>query len=181
MKNLLLLLAATLLLASCSSARRVDSSITRAIADEYEYVHSWDYRSPDGVGIMHCDETGHLQFFSDGTYVDIATQQHCHLLPDSTRVYYQMDYYCEGEWKVRGQKFLFNEHTENFSLTLTDAACDSARASFAESISRQNTPDTRRWFTFDIERLDPEWFIWSYTDKQGRKTTWDMHRRTPRR
>lgn len=179
MKKFLLIMAAAVLLASCSSVRRLDGSLSRAIADRYQYVHSWDYPSPDGVGVMHCDETGYLQFFPDGTYIDIATQQHCHLLPDSTRIHYQMDYYCEGEWKVKDHKFLFNEHSENFSLTLADAVCDSARLAFADRIRLQNTPDTKRWFTFDIELLDQDWFIWSYTDKKGIKTTWDMRRLSP--
>ena len=33
-----------------------------------------------------------------------------------------------------------------------------------------------RWFTFDIERLDEEWFIWTYTYPNGRKDSWEMKR-----
>lgn len=148
----------------------------------YEYEHSWDHASPDGFGMMHCDETGTIDFKADGTYVDQAVQTHIHLMyndsakGDIADGTYKMRYYCEGDWKVEKGKFLFNEHSENFSLNLIDDYFVEERSNFAALISANSTPDSKRWFTFDIDRLDNEWFTWSYTDKHGKKTTWDMHR-----
>lgn len=176
-----ILTLAVVLLASCRSIRFSQLSTHDKIVDHYEYVHSWDYASPDGLGKMHCDETGTLDFKADGTYVDEAMQEHYHILPDSTRQHYQMSYYCEGDWKVEGDKFLFNEHSENFKMGLTDDLFVQERFEFAERIAMQNTPNSSRWFTFDIERLDRSWFIWSYTDKHGTKTTWDMQRKEVRK
>lgn len=166
---------AALLLASCGSSR--DLRLHKSIAGKYNYIHSWDYASPDGVGTMHCDEIGVLVFNPDSTYTDIAIQKHYHFLPDSTCDRYQMRYYCEGEWKVQDGKFLFCEHSENFALSLQPLNnAPQVRRDFADLIRKQTTPNSQRWFTFDIERLDNEEFVWSYTDKKGNKTTWDMER-----
>lgn len=159
-------------LASCASLK--NRSVKNGIVGHYEYEHSWNYASPDGVGFMHCDEVGRLDFNSDGTFVDVAVQKHSHCLPDSTQSHYSMEYHCEGEWKVENGKFLFCEHSENFSLKLLNEAPAVEESDFAAEIVKQNTPDSSRWFTFDIDRLDEEWFVWSYTDKRNRKTTWDM-------
>ena len=46
-------------------------------------------------------------------------------------------------------------------------------------IVERSNPNSDRWFTFDIERLDRKWFIWSYTYPNGRIDTWDMKRSKP--
>lgn len=159
---------------SCQGLQQVAPQTT--IVGNYVYEHSWDYASPDGVGIMHCNETGTIDFQSDGTYVDKAIQHHYHIFPDTSRVHYPMSYYCEGEWKVEDGKFLFNEHSENFSLKLVESVSNQELADFASMIVLHNTPNSKQWFTFAIDRLDQAWFVWSYTDKSGHKTTWDMQR-----
>ena len=45
------------------------------IPGHYEYLHSWDYAAPDGNGTIHCDETGTLDFYGNGTFADTAMQR----------------------------------------------------------------------------------------------------------
>ena len=47
---------------------------------------------------------------------------------------------------------------------------------YADLIEKKTLPNSSRWFTFDIERLDNEWFIWTYTYPNGRKDSWEMKR-----
>ena len=47
---------------------------------------------------------------------------------------------------------------------------------YADLIENKTLPNSSRWFTFDIERLDEEWFIWTYTYPNGRKDSWEMKR-----
>lgn len=164
------------------------------IPGTYNYEHSWDYKAPDGNGTIHCDEEGTLRFNADGTYTDDAVQYHSLTLNETIRVPKSQEgdsviligcgfrflYHCEGRWKVENGKFLFNEMSEGFSMTSMD---DTNRSQwfvdYGAKIVEHTIPNSDRWFTFDIERLDRKWFIWSYTYPNGRKDTWEMHRVKP--
>lgn len=153
------------------------------IPSHYEYTHSWDYAAPDGNGTIHCDETGTLDFYADGTFADTAIQHHTlhpntfakTATPDTTETIDFM-YYCQGNWRVEHGKFLFSEHAEGFHMDLTNEFVSSGTVNYANKIVKQTLPNSKRWFTFDIERLDDEWFIWTYTYPNGRKDSWEMKR-----
>ena len=158
------------------------------IPGHYEYLHSWDYAAPDGNGTIHCDETGTLDFYADGTFADTALQHH--LLYTKVRESngwqsetaeketYRFDfmYYCQGQWHVENGKFLLCEHAEGFDMVLLNEIKDSWADSYADMIENKTLPNSKRWFTLDIERLDNEWFIWTYTYPNGRKDSWEMKR-----
>ena len=158
------------------------------IPSHYVYTHSWDYAAPDGNGTIHCDETGTLDFYADGTYADTALQHH--YLRTKVRESegwraetaesetYQFDfmYYCQGRWRVENGKFLFCELAEGFDMVLQNDSADQWTAYYADLIENKTLPNSSRWFTFDIERLDEEWFIWTYTYPNGRKDSWEMKR-----
>ena len=160
------------------------------IPGTYNYEHSWDYKAPDGNGTIHCDEQGTLRFHADGTYTDDAVQIHYLTMKDSIRVMnskgkwdtiggwqFQFLYHCEGHWRVESDKFLFNEMSEGFSMdSMEGVIWSNWFIEYATKIVEHSTPNSDRWFTFDFERLDNEWFIWSYTYPNGRKDTWDMQR-----
>lgn len=163
------------------------------IPGTYNYEHSWDYKAPDGNGTIHCDEEGTLRFYPDGTYKDDAIQYHSLTLKDSVRIKtmkgewttiggwrFDFGYHCEGRWRVEEGKFLFNEMSEGFSMgSLSSVIWSKWCLEYENKIRTHSTPNSNRWFTFDIERLDDEWFIWSYTYPNGRKDTWEMHRVKP--
>jgi len=163
------------------------------IPGTYNYVHSWNYTAPDGNGTIHCDEEGTLRFNADGTYTDDAVQYHTLTMKDSVRIKtmngewktiggwrFDFGYHCEGRWRVEEGKFLFNEMSEGFSMgSLSSFIVSNWELEYAKKIRAHSTPNSERWFTFDIERLDGEWFIWSYTYPNGRKDTWEMHRVKP--
>ena len=161
------------------------------IPGHYEYVHSWDYAAPDGNGTIHCDETGTLDFYADGTFADTAVQSHRMrmktpvktvlgwLSPDTAeidRYGFNYMYYCQGQWRVEDGKFLFAEHAEGFHMDLLDQSVNDWIIYYANLIEKKTLPNSSRWFTFDIERLDDEWFIWTYTYPNGRKDSWEMKR-----
>ena len=163
------------------------------IPGTYNYEHSWDYKAPDGNGKIHCDEQGTLRFYADGTYVDDAVQYHTLTMDNPVviplytgkmdTVYswrFDFGYHCEGRWRVEEGKFLFNELAEGFSMgCLASTILSLWFVEYGAKIVKHSTPNSNRWFTFDIERLDKEWFIWSYTYPNGRKDTWDMKRVKP--
>ena len=158
------------------------------IPGHYVYTHSWDYAAPDGNGTIHCDETGTLDFYADGTFADTALQHH--LLSTKVRettggrsetaetetYLFNFMYYCQGRWRVENGKFLFSEHAEGFDMILQNNTDDQWTTHYADLIEKKTLPNSSRWFTFDIERLDEEWFIWTYTYPNGRKDSWEMKR-----
>ena len=172
----------------CSVAQNAD-----LIPGTYNYEHSWDYKAPDGNGTIHCDEEGTLRFKADGTYVDDAVQYHELTMNDSISVKttkgewktiggwtFYFGYHCEGRWRVEEGKFLFNEMSEGFSMgSMQSVNWSNWCPEYEAKIVAHSTPNSARWFTFDIERLDDEWFIWSYTYPDGRKDTWEMKRVKP--
>lgn len=170
----------TALLAQC----QVLEPLQQHIPGHYVYTHSWDYNAPDGLGTIHCDEEGVLWFYADGTFADTAVQHHRLTVTDTTAggsvqprtLLLDFHYQCPGAWRVDNGKFLFSEHSEGFDMQLLDGSADAWTQRLADKIENQTRPVSTRWFTFDIERLDSEWFIWSYTYKTGRKDTWDMRR-----
>lgn len=163
------------------------------IPGTYNYEHSWDYKAPDGNGTIHCDEKGTLRFKADGTYKDDAIQYHTLAMNDSIRIKtmkgewttisgwrFDFGYHCKGRWRTEEGKFLFNELAEGFSMgSLASVIWSNWFIEYSSKIVEHSTPNSNRWFTFDIERLDNEWFIWSYTYPNGRKDTWEMHRVKP--
>ena len=163
------------------------------IPGTYNYEHSWDYKAPDGNGTIHCDEKGTLRFKADGTYKDDAIQYHTLAMNDSIRIKtmkgewttisgwrFDFGYHCKGRWRTEDGKFLFNELAEGFSMgSLASVIWSNWFIEYSSKIVEHSTPNSDRWFTFDIERLDNEWFIWSYTYPNGRKDTWEMHRVKP--
>lgn len=163
------------------------------IPGTYNYEHSWDYKAPDGNGTIHCDEKGTLRFKADGTYKDEAIQYHTLAMNDSIRIKtmkgewttisgwrFDFGYHCKGRWRTEEGKFLFNELAEGFSMgSLASVIWSNWFIEYSSKIVEHSTPNSDRWFTFDIERLDNEWFIWSYTYPNGRKDTWEMHRVKP--
>ncbi len=163
------------------------------IPGTYNYEHSWDYKAPDGNGTIHCDEKGTLRFKADGTYKDDAIQYHTLAMNDSIRIKtmkgewttisgwrFDFGYHCKGRWRTEEGKFLFNELAEGFSMgSLASVIWSNWFIEYSSKIVEHSTPNSDRWFTFDIERLDNEWFIWSYTYPNGRKDTWEMHRVKP--
>lgn len=189
-KNILIVLSFMFLLCGGECiAQNID-----LIPGSYNYEHSWDYKAPDGNGKIHCDEQGSLVFNADGTYVDNAFQYHILTLKDSIRIPYgfngdfstiggwrfDFSYHCEGRWRVEDGKFHFNEMSEGFSMVSIESFIVSNWfIEYAAKIVEHSTPSSDRWFAFDIERLDSEWFIWSYTYPNGRKDTWEMKRVRP--
>lgn len=165
----------TLWLAGCASTRILTPE-TQHIVGHYAYAHSWDYTSPDKQQ-MHCDEEGTLDFYADGTCSDTATQHHTLTRQDGTTERFDFNYRCQGRWKVEEHHFMFKELAEDFQMQLIDSLRPQEYVDFAHSLARQALPNSQRWITFDIERLDSQWFIWSYTYPNGRKDTWDMRRR----
>ncbi len=163
------------------------------IPGTYNYEHSWDYKAPDGNGTIHCDEKGTLRFKADGTYIDDAIQYHTLAMNDSIRIKtmkgewttisgwrFDFGYHCKGRWRTEEGKFLFNELAEGFSMgSLASFIWSNWFIEYSSKIVEHSTPNSDRWFTFDIERLDNEWFIWSYTYPNGRKDTWEMQRVKP--
>ncbi|MCR4829141.1 MAG: hypothetical protein K5864_06730 [Bacteroidales bacterium] len=188
--HLLCLLAVSV--AMICLAQQVLTPEAKYIPGEYEYEHSWDYAAPDGNGTIHCSETGKLVFNADGTYVDDAIQYHSLTMKDSINVQWGSDgnetrwlknwvfrfvYHCEGRWRVEKGKFLFNEMEEGFSMdSMDDVVATQWSRGYGQQIVAHSTPHSNRWFAFDFERLDDEWFIWSYTYPNGRKDTWEMKR-----
>ena len=158
------------------------------IPGHYEYTHSWDYAAPDGNGTIHCDETGTLDFYADGTFADTALQHHTlstkvrelngwqSETAETETLLFDFMYYCQGQWRVENGKFLFSEHAEGFHMDLMNEVVSSWIVNYASLIEKKTLPNSTRWFTFDIERLDHEWFIWTYTYPNGRKDSWEMKR-----
>lgn len=177
---------------SLCMAQQVLTPEAQYIPSKYIYEHSWNYAAPDGNGTIHCDETGTLLFYADGTYVDEAVQYHVLTMKDTITVPWGSEgnetrrivswsflfgYHCEGRWRVENGKFLFNEMSEGFSmLPMDNDIATNWSMEYGNKIVQHSTPHSDRWFTFDIERLDEEWFIWSYTYPNGRKDTWEMQR-----
>lgn len=190
-RNILIILSFCLLVSCTSQKKQINAE--KQIPGTYNYEHSWDYKAPDGNGKIHCDEQGTLRFYADGTYVDDAMQ--CHKLKMDSAICvknfkgeidtidgcgFNYIYHCVGRWRVKDGKFLFNEMSEGFSMELRESTKWSEWfADYSASIVEHTIPNSDRWFTFDIERLDKEWFIWSYTYPNGRKDTWDMQRVKP--
>lgn len=161
------------------------------IPGHYEYVHAWDYPAPDGNGTIHCDETGTLDFYTDGTFADTAIQHHQYYPATSVKVVqsdrspdtmelthyeFKYNYYCQGLWRVEKGKFLFSEHAEGFHMDFLNKPASHWARYYADIIENKTRPNSSRWFTFDIKRLDEEWFIWTYTYPNGRIDSWEMKR-----
>ena len=193
MRRFLILVAFALFLLTACTANKNFSRADKRIPGTYNYEHSWDYKAPDGNGKIHCDEQGTLRFYADGTYTDDAIQHHSLTMKDSIHIKtmkgewdtiggwnFQFGYHCEGRWRVENGKFLFNEMSEGFSMgSLESVIWSNWVLEYAAKIVEHSTPNSDRWFTFDFERLDNEWFIWSYTYPNGRKDTWEMQRVKP--
>lgn len=171
-KCLLLLIAAALMLGGCS---RILTPETLHIPGRYDYNLSWDCPAPDGVGTMHVDEEGVLWFYPDSTFADTALQHHYLCLPDSTVWAFDFDYRCGGNWKVEEDRFLFCEHSQGFRMDLRDSFATPDRAYFAGKIFNYYCP-RNQWVTYEIERLDRRWFVWSMKYSDGSVMYWRMHR-----
>ena len=161
------------------------------IPGHYEYLHSWDYTAPDGNGIIHCDETGTLDFYADGTYADTAFQRQVLRMKTPIKTIwnskstdtvtlstfpFDFKYYCQGRWRVEDGKFMFCELAEGFDMQLTNEKVNEWVTEYADKIEKKTLPNSSRWFTFEIELLDATWFIWTYTYPNGRKDSWEMKR-----
>lgn len=181
----LFLLGVVFALFGCSTSR-VLTPIEKHIAGYYEYDHAWDYTIKP-LGQLRCEETGWLMFNPNGTFADLAVQNHYLTLPDSSKILFVYTYFCHGRWKVQDGKFLFSEHSQGFVLDeqevriLTSGDIPTNQLQdWSRQIVRNATPKDY-WYTFDIEHLDKKWFIWSYTyPKTGNKTLWHMHRTSKR-
>lgn len=185
-------IAFTILLAIFSAIQgQVTVPEQQHIPGRYEYTHSWDYAAPDSNGTIHCDETGVLWFYGNGTFADTAFQTHTlHLKepvrevldrpsPDTIAIdtyQFHFHYICPGSWRVDNGKFLFSEHAEGFDMVLLNESTSKWVVGYSNAIEKHSLPNSSRWFTFDIERLDEEWFIWTYTYPDGHKDSWEMKR-----
>jgi len=169
-----LLMAVLATFTSCSTTRILQPE-QQHIVGHYKYTHSWDYTGPDKQK-MHCDETGTLDFYADGTYADTALQHHTLVLRVPSSRQYDFNYRCQGSWKVEEHQFLFNELAEGFVMDPIAEQLSDEQLAYAQKIAKQSTPNSKRWFTFKIERLDKQWFIWSYTYPDGRTDYWEMRR-----
>lgn len=174
-----------------TSHSQIQTPEEQHIPGRYEYTHSWTYAAPDAYGFIHCDETGTLDFYPDGTFADTALQHHTlstkyremegwQAKTEEMETYlFDFMYYCQGQWRVEDGKFIFSEHAEGFDMVLQNESPDQWTAYYADQIEENSLPESSRWFTFNIERLDKEWFIWSFTYPTGRKDLWEMKRVHP--
>lgn len=169
-----MLLMAGLSLTNCST-QKILMPESQHIVGHYRYVHSWDYAGPNKEK-MHCDEEGTLDFHNDGTYADSAVQHHLCTKSDTCILKYDFNYRCIGNWKVENHLFLFNELAEEFVMEYLAKQASEEQQEFAQRIAAQSTPDSKRWISFEIERLDRHWFVWSYTYPDGHKDLWEMKR-----
>lgn len=187
-------IAATMTALSLQVYAQIRTPEQEFIPGRYEYTHSWSYTAPGGNGIIHCGEVGVLFFYADGTFADTAYQYHQLGMarpesvtfewispePQTTDAYgFYFHYFCPGEWRVENGKFLFSEKAEGFRMDLLNEPKNQWIEDYANRIERHSRPNSARWITFDIERLDNEWFIWTYTYPNGRKDSWEMKRAQP--
>ena len=159
--------AALLALLPTLSHCQIQKPEEQHIPSHYVYTHSWDYAAPDGNGTIHCDETGTLDFYSDGTYADTALQHH--YLRTKVRESegwraetaesetYQFDfmYYCQGRWRVENGKFLFCELAEGFDMVLQNDSADQWTAYYADLIEKAAEAGLRSVF-LGFETFSPE-------------------------
>lgn len=181
-RSLLSLLFLTSLIAwGCSSQKPIVQMPEEVhIVGHYKYKHSWDYQAPNNQGQMHCDEVGTLHFYPDGTFSDTATQVHTlYRAHEQDTLLMTFDYRCQGQWKVEEHKFIFKELAEGFILAPTKLPMQvngKWLVGFVRDLVKQSTPNSQRWITFDIDRLDRKAFIWSYGYPDGHRDTWEMER-----
>lgn len=180
-----LILTSLLLIFSSCRIHKVLTPQEKHIQGYYEYDHAWDYSITE-LGSLRCEETGWLMFNPNGTFADLAVQNHYLTLEDSSQLLFVYTYVCHGQWRVNEDgKFLFIEHSQGFvlkeqSVCVLKEGTNSINDVKLKEMSRKivsNATPLDYWYTFDIERLDNKWFIWSYTSpKTGDKTYWHMHR-----
>lgn len=191
MKQIRILSIVLLTALSLNAIGQSKSPSYKLIPGRYEYTHSWDYTAPDSNGTIHCEESGILSFYSQGTFRDNASQRHTLKMEtpiktvmdwvsdDSIEVEtfnFDFSYFCHGLWRVENGKFLFCEKAENFEMALMNNSLNDWIQQYAETIKQKNTPNSNRWITFDIERLDNNGFVWSYTYPDGHKDLWELER-----
>lgn len=185
MRKIVLIISVFIMVLSITSCRTEHGVSTlppwqkKYIPGFYEYTHSWTYPSPEGNFTITCYEEGSIEFYRNGHYVDNAVQYHTANTPHATCWTY--NYECHGGWDVVDSKFRFNERSQGFLMDLMGVSVDpSLDLEVVDRLSRKlvqrSTPNSNRWWDFDIRVLTSDEFTWSYTYPDGHIDYWEMHR-----
>ena len=167
MKNLLLILFAACLLASCSSPK---------VDGHYTYQHGWNYDIAEGHIDVH--ETGTMDFYADGKALDSANQVYRVALNEGGMVIWVFNYISPSRWRVEGDDFYFLGDEASFRMELLEAKGDGCgeERELAERIVKKVSGSIGRETKFNLAKLTKNELVWSYTYKDGHTDTWEFYR-----
>ena len=175
MKRLTLVIAAALLLMAACCNKNADPRPE----GHYTYAHAFEY---DLQG-SHLDvqETGTMDFYSDGNALDSACQVYTMTLPTGDKATCVFDYVSPSRWHLDGDTFYFAGIEESFRMKATEINMieggDSASASeLAQEIVRVVGGSIDYQYKFHLDSLTVDKMQWSFTYRDGHSDTWEFYR-----
>lgn len=182
LRTLIVLLAALIVILLASGSMKLqmhdgknDDSL---LPGHYTYFHAFNY---DLYG-NHLDvhETGSMDFHSDGTALDSASQMYVATLKEGAHVTYVFNYVSPSRWSLDGTDLYFSGIKDKFRMELVDfttEGCDSTRAiELAQQIIKVVSGSIDYEYKFHIDTLTDKKLQWSYTYRDGHTDTWKFYR-----
>ena len=144
----------------------------------YTYEHAFDYTlHGNRLGVQ---ETGTMDFLSDGSALDSACQEYTATLAEGGTATYVFNYVSPSRWHLNGAEFHFAGIKESFRMELlsTDTVgCTMEQAALlAQDIISVVGGSIDYEYTFHLDTLTTALMQWSFVYPDGHSDTWLFHR-----
>ncbi|MCQ2275154.1 MAG: hypothetical protein MJZ86_10215 [Bacteroidales bacterium] len=164
---------AILLFSACGGTRNMAE---RLVPGHYSYEHGWEYDTPDGHVSVH--EVGTMDFYAEGTALDMALQVYTVTRPDKSTAVIVFKYNSPSCWHVVGDGFYFSGIEKSFNMEVETVRTDDVV--WADNFARRTIESVRstigRETRFHLADITKQRLVWSYTYPNGHTDTWEFHR-----
>lgn len=171
------IILAVIAMIACKSGKTTTPS--PQVEGHYIYEHAFNYDLSNNH--LEVQETGTMDFSSDGTALDSARQVYTATLEEGCTATYVFNYVSPSRWKLEGEDFYFAGIKENFRMELTNITtegCDSIRAAeLAQEIVKVVSGSIDYEYKFHLDTLTTEKLQWSFTYRDGHSDTWEFYRK----
>ena len=168
-KSTLAILAIMLVMSACST-----QNATPQMEGHYTYEHGFDY-DLDGC---HFDvqETGTMDFLSDGTALDSARQVYTVMPQEGDTLTWVFNYISPSRWHLDGDTLFFAGIKDSFHMELIEGTDN--EAGLAQKIIGIYGGGIDYEYKFHLDTLTTDLLKWSFTYRDGHTDTWTFLRQS---
>ena len=152
------------------------------VEGHYTYQHGWNYDINEGH--IEVNETGTMDFDSDGTALDSARQVYVVTLKEGGKLTWVFNYISPSLWRaekgedgaLEGGDFYFSGVKDRFRMEMIDSEAEGCedQPELAERIVKSVSGGIDRETKFHLAKLTDSLLMWSYTYPDGHTDTWEF-------